>query len=372
MTKGLVRIAAAALAAALTLPCCAAEESTRAGLQSEFVTFATEDLAVDSYTAEADDCYCSDCSVSHWIAGTEVTFLGIDARSGGRVTLTLDDSDTAGTDASFRDGDGIENFSYAPRIWIGRQFGERWGTVVRFWQLTDYETTLPERTPGTTQLTNFATFGATNHAQLQTFDIEGIRTFTPGRWKLDGSLGARYGSFDVDSAVTGFGVFTSGNFINLAFSNGTQFSGTGITGGLLARRQLGNSCAHVFLGARGSALWGLSDSFSRTVGTVAASPNAPLVGAATVTRNNAVASATIAELQVGLELDFQLHPWPVHAFFRTAFELQHWDIDTLPTGGTGFGGTISDLTVNGFSSINSPLRPDAQLYGVSIATGFTW
>ena len=60
----------------------------------------------------------------------------------------------------------------------------------------------------------------------------------------------------------------------------------------------------------------------------------------------------------------------MNAFFRTAFEYQHWNINGLPTGGAGFGGTIGNLTTNSFASANA--RGDAQLYGVSIATGFTW
>jgi hypothetical protein len=116
-------------------------------------------------------------------------------------------------------------------------------------------------------------------------------------------------------------------------------------------------------------LWGRTDSFGSAAGTVASSPSAPLVGAATVTRNNAQSDLEILEAQIGVQWEFELRYFPATAFFRTAFEYQNWNITGPPTGGAGFGGTIGDLTTNSFASAN---LGDTHLKGASFATGFTW
>jgi hypothetical protein len=322
--------------------------------------------ALDSVNCDCDDC-CSDAPF--WYAGTEVTFLGYRATTGGRITITLNDVTTAGTDVSLV-SDRVQDFGYAPRVWFGRQFGEKWGVQARYWTMDDFHTGTPGAPPGFVTLPNFSTETEVGHARLYTIDIEGVRHFTPGRWKLDGTIGARHASFVADTNVTVFGVVTTGNFINLFLANGLKFDGTGATASLLGRRQIGDSHASLVLGARASQLWGRTDSFARVAGAVADSPSAPLVGAATVTRNNAIAEMTIAEFQVGVQWDWELEVLPMNAFFRTAFEYQHWNIDGLPTGGAGFGGTIGDLTTNSFSSASA--QGDAHLYGLSIATGFTW
>jgi hypothetical protein len=102
---------------------------------------------------------------------------------------------------------------------------------------------------------------------------------------------------------------------------------------------------------------------------VASSPSAPLVGAATVTRNNAKSDLQIAEIQVGVEWDYALECIPANFFFRTAYEYQDWNIVGPPTGGAGFGGTIGELTTNSFSAAG---LGDMQLNGLTFATGLTW
>ena len=114
---------------------------------------------------------------------------------------------------------------------------------------------------------------------------------------------------------------------------------------------------------------GFTNSFGRADGTVASSPSAPLVGAATVTRARAEAELDIIEYQVGMQWEFPLQSLPVTAFFRTAFEYQMWDIDGKPTGGAGFGGTIGEITTNSFASAGIG---SANLAGLALATGFTW
>ncbi len=164
-------------------------------------------------------------------------------------------------------------------------------------------------------------------------------------------------------------MFTTGNFVNLTLQNGFNFNGEGGTSAIYVRRQIGDSPLSFFGSFRGSYLGGRTDSFGRADGTVASSPSAPLVGAATVTRNNADGELDIFEYQAGLQLDVRLRALPVDAFFRTAFEYQNWDIDAPPTGGAGFGGTIGELTTNSFASAGIGA---AHLYGLTVGTGFTW
>jgi hypothetical protein len=302
-------------------------------------------------------------------ASAEMLFLDVDADTGGRITLSFDDSDTVGTEISFDSGTGLEDTGLASRLVLGRQFCEKWGVAARYFHLEDSLTDTPRLTPGTTPLPTFGTYTEVDMAKLYSIDLEAIRSFRPGKTKIDASLGTRHASLDVDSQVHAFGVITTGNFANLFLSNGCAFDGTGMTSGLTIRRQIGDSPVSFFLGARGSKMWGHSDSFGRAAGAVAASPSAPLVGAATVTRNNAESDLVVWETQAGLQFEMALRNYPAKAFLRLAFEYQNWDINGPPTGGAGFSGTIETLTTSSFSSAS---LGDTDLMGGSVATGFTW
>lgn len=328
--------------------------------------------SVDSasdYLGSASDCDCDDCFQPYWYSGAEMTFMGYNVKTGGRITMSFDDSGTAGTDYAARDGDNAQGLAYTPRLWIGRQVTEKWGIVGRFWSLSDFSTHPPAQPAGQVNLPNFATITEFDRARLYTIDLEAVRHFTPGMWKLDGTVGARQARIFADARIDAFGVFTTGNFVNLSLSNGFKFDGTGITGSLTGRRQIGDSNAHLFLSGRASHMWGHTDSFGRSVGSVASSPSAPLVGAATVTRNNAVSELAIFEFQLGVQWDFALESLPMTTFFRTSFEYQNWSVAGPATGGAGFGGTIGNLTTNSFTSAG---LGEASLYGFAVATGFTW
>jgi hypothetical protein len=116
-------------------------------------------------------------------------------------------------------------------------------------------------------------------------------------------------------------------------------------------------------------LSGHSDSYGRSAGAIASSPSSPLIGAATVTRNNADSDLYMFETQLGIEWNYGLRCLPANYFFRTAYEYQDWNIVGPPTGGAGFGGTIGELTTNSFSSAG---LGDMQLHGIAFATGLTW
>jgi hypothetical protein len=303
-------------------------------------------------------------------ATAEMLFLDINADTGGRVTASFNDNTTVGTEISFNTGTGVQDeMGVGGRIVIGRQFSDKWGIAARYFHLEDHETGFPRLTPGTTPLPTFGTYTETDTLKMYSIDLEAVRSFNPGRTKIDTSFGGRQASLDVDSLFHAFGVITTGNFVNLNLSNGCAFDGAGLTSALNVRRQIGDSCAWLYAGGRGSKMWGHTDSFGRSAGAVASSPSAPLVGAATVTRNNAESDLVILEASAGVQFEFELRNLPATAFFRVGGEYKDWDINGPPTGGAGFGGTIGDLTTNSFSSAG---LGDTELVGGSMAVGFTY
>jgi hypothetical protein len=308
---------------------------------------------------------------SHIYVGTEFTALNIDSQTGGRTTLSFSDTTAPGVSTvSFNDPGGVEDWGYAPRVWLGAQITDKWGVRGRYWRLSDSDTHLPERAPGTTPIgTNFATIFTTDHVEAWTSDFEVVRSDEWWGWKADGFVGGRHASYSADSDLLAFGVFTSGNFVNMTLQNACGFDGDGVTYGGSLRRRIGCSHLYAFGSVRGSQLVGYSNSLGRADGTVASSPSAPLVGAATVTRNHADAELSIFELQAGFEFEWALRNIPANFFFRTAYEVQEWDIDGLPTGGAGFGGTIGELTTNSFARAG---LGGMTLHGISIGTGLTW
>jgi hypothetical protein len=304
-------------------------------------------------------------------AGTEFSALGVASRTGGTTRLSLSDTTAPGVSTvSFTEPGGVNDWGYSPRVWLGVQLTDKWSVRARYWRLSDTDKHPPDKTPGFTPTgTNFATFEDTDHMEAWTTDIEAVRTEKWGNWELEGFVGGRHADFATDSDLLAFGVFTTGNFINLTLQNGCGFNGSGVTYGGTIRHQLGSSHLHFFTTLRGSNLAGFSDSLGRADGAVASSPSAPLVGAATVTRNHAPATMAIFEAQVGVEFDWALQDVPMNFFFRVAYEYQDWLITGLPTGGAGFGGTIGELTTNSFASAG---LGGMTLNGVSVSTGLVW
>ena len=358
MTKDLVACALFALILALPLNGLTEDVEYLSGL---------DDPA--SCQFDEGDCCCH--RSGFWFAGAEATMLSADVRSGGAITASFSDTTAPGVStAAFLDGDGLDKFAFGPRVWVGRQLNDRWGLVGRYWDLSAASLHEPDRNPNIASTgANFATFEQNDTAHLYTADLELVRSFDPWGWKLDAMAGVRAAHIDASSDFLAFGVFTTGNFINLTLQNGFEFDGAGGTGALVGRRQFGDSPFSLFLGGRFSYLGGFTDSFGRASGTVASSPSAPLVGAATVRRDGASAHATISELQAGLQADYPLAFLPASAFIRTSVEYQNWNIIGYPTGGAGFGGTIGQLTTNSFASAG---LGDAQLIGVSLAVGINW
>lgn len=306
-----------------------------------------------------------------FFADLEPAYFQTHARSGGKINLRLDDSDTPGTDLSLTGGDGIDHQAHAPRVRFGGRVhlphGFSVGGQARFMDLKDATTGLAPLTPGTTPLQNFATTSETNDLELYTGDVEAVVAYT--RWGLtvEGTWGTRSGRFRSESEIEVFGVFTSGNFVQLQFSNGSAFEGDGQVKGYSVSYRVPRVPVSLFAGRRYAELDGETDSFGRVVGTVASSPSAPLVGAATVRRDNARHSTMITgETRLGLQAELGSPGGRVRSFARLSYERLEFLIDGPPTGGAGFGGTLNDLTTNGFSSAG---LGDAWVDGWSLAVG---
>lgn len=312
--------------------------------------------------------FLDDTKEGSWIAGTEASFVHIKARTGGRFTASFSDTTAPGVSLQrYNIESGVIDNGVASRLWVGRQITPKWAVVARYYSLGRSTSEAP--TPLEATGSNFATFQQYSSFSGYSIDIEAIRSLQLGKWKIDGSLGGRHLEYGAQDQFLAFGVFTTGNFINLVLQNGSTFAGDGAVIGLSVRRQIADLPVYGFCSGRASHLTGHTTSFGRAEGTVASSPSTPLIGAATVTRNNAPANADIGELQAGMQLDYELARVPAGVFVRMAFEYQYWNINGRPTGGAGFGGTIGELTTNSFASAG---LGDLQVLGIAVATGINW
>jgi hypothetical protein len=311
---------------------------------------------------------------SNFYIALEPMFLQTQSRTGGRVTLTLNDSGTPEVDQSLLGADGIDDEAYAPRILLGWKWnhalGVSGGVQARAFDLRDDTFGPPTLAPGTTELPNFATESETNSLELYTGDLEGTLSYSRWGATVEGTYGRRAAHFRTSGEIETFGVFTTGNFVQIQFSNGSAFKGHGNVAGLAIAYRVPKYPVSVFIGRRTSRLEGESDSFGRSVGTVASSPSPPLVGAATVTRNDEdETELEIGETRYGLQADFGGDGSRFRPFARVTYEKMKWSLDGPPTGGAGFGGTIGTLTTNGFASAG---LGGAEVKGWSLALGMAF
>lgn len=312
---------------------------------------------------------------THTVYGS-VGIMDLDVKplTGGAITMSLNDSDTAGTDISLFGGSARDSKEYAPLATVGYRFTHKWGISAgvegRHYELSDSVSTVPRLVPGTTALANFATFSETSDVELHASDA--ALTAQYARWgvTIDGSYGKRYGAFEANGEIEAFGVFTSGNFVQLQLSNGSEFKGDGKLKEFGVSYEIPYQVWHTSLSVFGNRRWstldGKSNSFGRSVGTAASSPSAPLVGAATVTRNNAIASLKTKDYEYGVQFKFGSKESKIRSYARVAYQKMTWDLTGPPTGGAGFGGTINDLTVNSFSTAG---LGEVELKGYALSIG---
>lgn len=323
----------------------------------------------ESNCCEADCCDACDCGDScccfepFWYAGAEFMFLGVDSDLGakkghGAVAAIAGAAGVAGGSAS-----SYNDFTYAPRLTLGRQLSENWGVQTRFFYLSDDDS---EGQPLPTAL-NSAAILTESGMRLYTIDVEAVRNIHGDVWKVDATGGVRHASLDMNSGVSVTGVSGAGDFATATAGSGSSFDGTGLTGALIGRRQLGSSRASLFTSARGSILFGDADAYAGAASSVLTG------GGAAVNFEGALGEGstemTIIELAIGVQWDWALRAVPANAFFRTAFEYQNWDVN-----GDGAAFALGSATAPGAATLAtaSASAAEVDLYGLVIGAGFTW
>src|SRR3954466_7352078 len=159
MTNGLVRSAAVALSVAFAFSLGGPAMSFAEEAKEEVDLLGAPEIAEAPSGSLLEDADCSCCcrGAGFWFAGVEATLLQTIVRSGGHITASFSDTTAPGVATrAFRDGDGINRFGYAPRLWIGRQLTENWGIVGRYWDLTTVRSRVPDANPAIPNVgTNF-------------------------------------------------------------------------------------------------------------------------------------------------------------------------------------------------------------------------
>ncbi len=125
------------------------------------------------------------------------------------------------------------NWTYTPRIWIGKQ-GCRWGFIGRFWYLSDGDSQLNPLVNGF----NNAGLNGSNRLKAYTVDLEITRQFLfNNNSRIVGSLGARYASLSNDGSLNSdVAVPFDAALYNAFASSSTRFNGTGVVGSIYGKR----------------------------------------------------------------------------------------------------------------------------------------
>ncbi len=309
------------------------------------------------------------------VVSTEAVFLGTEI-NGSRVSYRFDEFNAAPPvvhqfGPAFGDAE-LDDFYMVPRISLGVQ-GECWGIVGRYFHMRAGEHDQDMYDPPAGPPIGIANQGFEANSLFEAYytDLELTRNFCLHGSKNQFTFGARYALVQHDESVVGMSNVPEG-ILNGGARAQRQAHGTGITFGLNGRKPLFcNSCAHWFYSVRSSVLWGCTHN---NVETWAEAIGAPVLNAGT--KDGALVAVNddlfIGEVQLGLEWDFALRCLPAKSFFRIAGEYQYWDASSgFAAAGSlaGFGnpGATSQIT----TSAQAPgLLVD--LYGLSVATGFTW
>lgn len=336
---------------------------TTATIAAEAPCLAAACTPVSGYMSCCDPMRCH----SFWFAAVDAGFLGIKSRTGGRASIRFDDTALPGTEFQAVRGTGFETFAVAPRVALGYQVNSQWGLVGRYWSVCDNDQSVSVAPPETAGLDGIS-LAESDHVRLDAFDLEMIRSFAPGLWKLDASAGARHAILDESAAVSAGADFAGPSFATAFLLNRTRFAGTGLTGALSARRPLGVGRASLFASGRGSILGGRASSRSQ-LDSILSTPNGSPAAGLVIDRADSTPLVWIGEVQLGVQWDWPLERLPANAYFRTALEYQHWDVDAtidsqINATFTGPGNATSQSVSAGGGSVD--------LYGLVLAMGFTW
>ena len=318
------------------------------------------------------------CRPTFWVGGVEATFLAADFNNDG-VTYLLEDNIAAppvNVPFGSEDTSDLESLYIAPRLWLGIQRCNC-GLVARYWHMRAHNNSYDPFifAPGAFEGIQDVGFFTFNNLDLYTTDIEGTYSFCCCRSKHTLSFGARYADADHTAGLDTLADVNNGSGGNGLISGGAymsrEFSGTGITGGWQGRKPLFcGSCIHLFAGLRGSVIWGDSELISETRVT------AQTPGGGAASSNIAILTEDetlfIGEVQLGLEWDYRVKCFPADAFFRVVAEYQYWDCGDGSTFATSFAEFGTSPSNSRGTATSSAQAFELDLYGFSVATGFTW
>lgn len=298
--------------------------------------------------------------------------------NGGNITATFDDSGTAGQDKSLLIKGGHDSSHYVPVGTLGARFRQTtsftWGVELQGYSFSDTVQVAGRDAPDVPPQTNFGNYRETGQFKMDGSDIAATASYS--RWNLtaEGLVGLRNGSYFARSELYSFGVFTTGNFINLNLSNGTEFNGDGLLYGLRLNYAIPQLPVRVLASYRYSKLDGKTTTFGSASGTVTSSPSAPLVGAATVIRPVEKAKGKTQDLEFGLQYDLRSGA-RTQSFVSVTYTDTSLKIKGSPAGGAGFGGTIGTLTTNSFASggmSRTPGKAEGSLKGMKLTVGLNF
>ena len=294
----------------------------------------------------------------YWMAGTEVTFLAPSFR-GASTSTTLT---APGTTINTGTANSFNNFTYAPRMWIGKQ-GETWGFMTRFWYLSDSNAILNPILANGTNVGN----GSIDRLKAYTFDAEAQRMFGQSDGaRCFATFGARAASYSADSAYNSIAVL--GPNVATAYSaSSSRFNGVGLTSAFYGYQPIYSSDFSLFYNARGSVIFGNGGSQAATSASVQnATPGSALMAGGSIA--NQASTLYIGEIQVGSQWTHQFQSIPLNAFFRVVGEYQYWNANSPNAT------SASTAALGGTSAASAAFagRTNLSFVGFAISTGCTW
>jgi|SRR5580704_11199057 len=306
---------------------------------------------------------CGDNCCPQFFGGVEATFFWANVH-GLHADASVENT-TDGSTVDLSNHEGLDRFTFSPRIWAGVQDG-CWAVLGRFWYLSDSTGGLDPVFPAPGQ-----TDGTFESVRLKAYtaDFEVSRAFCCGMSKVNFFLGGRYASFE---AGQGLDVTRLTSPTDIGYSDAFtdfSFNGLGITTGFLGRTPIGcDTCISLVWGVRGSVLWGNAYRAAETTDTAYDGGVSTATGFNSA-ESNQCATAFIVEATLGAQWDHELRCLPMSAFLRIAGEYQYWDL-----GGSGsVSATTEALNEPSIAKSSASIgNVDLNLVGFTVGAGFNW
>ncbi|HET6327208.1 MAG TPA: hypothetical protein VFG04_21180 [Planctomycetaceae bacterium] len=257
----------------------------------------------------------------------------------------------------------FDQFTYSPRIWAGVS-EDCWGAEARFWYMSDST----NRQLNFDALPPFTGDFTMDRIKAYTIDVEGTYDWCYCGNKIQGFFGFRYASFEAGQGTQVTRSIAPNDFWQTQSLNKFTFNGAGLTMGFLGRCPLTcDGCINFVYGLRGSVLWGEAERSVQTEANVV--EVAGSAGSINSAFSDNVDTAFVVEALIGVEWDHKLECLPMCAFLRLGLEYQFWDM-----GSKGSAESTSFAFSNTGSAVShgSIGDVDTNMYGFTVATGFTW